>query len=1197
MATTQMNCVLRHVRKLIGLPRERELTDSELLQGFTTRRDNACFEALVQRHGPLVLRVCRRVLNDGHAAEDAFQATFLVLARKAPSIRQRGSIAGWLYEVANRVALRARTSSAKRRLHERQAGEMVSMETVCTRNREETQELIDEELRRLPEKYRTPLVLCYLEGKTNEQAARELGCPIGSMSGLLMRGRELLRDRLAGRGVALSTVGLTTLLLDNVASAAVPAALVESTVQAAALFAAGQATVLGWASAEAVALAEGVLKAMITSKLKWAAMAILALGLVGSGTRLLVADNVALAPETVLAADTPSQAPAEAPKVDAAGDPLPPDVQARLGTLRWRHGANVFFVAYANSDKELLTVSQDGVVHIWEVGSGKELRKFGKAAPNPNGNPFAPPAPGAAAGRMMAPLQLNALNGVAATNDRKILALGTSDSTITFWNVAEGKEICSFKVVGFNQGMAFSPDGKLLAVKSADNFIRLFDSEGKETKKFGTAPVQPAKNVRVLVWGGVQGAISFSPDGKVLFSVGGEYDNNKFTSVLKRFDIESGKEQPAIKGPEGGNGLSSMMVAPDGKSMAVGGNDGTVRIWDLEGNKEKQKLTSDKPMAINAQAFSADGKWLATRTFDQAIHIWDVANGKEVHTIGGPGAGGQNGQILVGWGGGFAASNLAFSSDSKLLASGTTGNTVRQWDTGTGKEVARVGGHHNPVATLGISADGKTVATRAGDNVIHIWDAVTGKETRNFELPAGVSQLLFSADGQLAVLSGTDGSLRSWDVKAGKEIKEWQAPVAGGFGGFGGVSSLALTADGKTVAVRASDQMIHLYETATGKELKVMGEAPAAVNPNGAVTVWGFFRGGVMMFSPHGTILATLSGGNNGMAAQLGAVNVVRPAPQGNGSAELFDVASGKRLLKFTTDSRAVVTAVFSPNGRVIATANADNSISLWETASGKERLNFKSNATSLAALLFTPDGKALIGSGADHIVRFYSATTGTELKQLKGHQSAVVALAISADGKTLVSGSVDTTALVYNITGAAKEDKPAPVELETAKADALWNDLADADGKKAFVAILTLSTAPKQAVPLLAERVKAVAVPDNAKLKQLIADLEADKPFKVRQKANDDLEKLGELATDALQKVLAEKPGLEMETRIKRLLDRLVTGQAPPADVLRGLRALEVLEQLGTADARQAVETIGKGAAGARLTRQAQETLQRMPK
>jgi RNA polymerase sigma-70 factor (ECF subfamily) len=175
--------------------------DGELLERFIEQHDESAFAALVRRHGPMVLGVCRRVLNDWQRAEDAFQVTFLVLARKAESLTRPELLANWLHGVAYRIALKARSHAARQRAHERHAAEMLPTESQPTESARELREVLDQELDHLPEKYRAPLVLCYLEGKTNEEAARLLNCPIGSMSNRLARGRGLLRSRLTRHGL------------------------------------------------------------------------------------------------------------------------------------------------------------------------------------------------------------------------------------------------------------------------------------------------------------------------------------------------------------------------------------------------------------------------------------------------------------------------------------------------------------------------------------------------------------------------------------------------------------------------------------------------------------------------------------------------------------------------------------------------------------------------------------------------------------------------------------------------------------------------------------------------------------------------------------------------------------------------------------------------------------------------------------
>jgi RNA polymerase sigma factor (sigma-70 family) len=281
MAHAQLTGVLRHLRRLIGPRNAGAQTDGQLLQRFVADRDDAAFTELVARHGPMVLGVCRRVLGNAHEADDAFQATFLVLTRKARALNQWGSLGNWLYTVAYRLALRARASAARRRTQERQVEDMPHPPTNDEPWRE-LRPLLDAAVNRLPAKYRAPVVLCYLEGRTNEQAAQELGWPAGTVKCRLARGRHLLRKWLAGRG-ALLAGGLLAPALTKQATAAVSATLVATTLRTASLFAAGEATVAATISARAVFLAEGALQTMFAHKLQAVAALLLTLGLVGAG--------------------------------------------------------------------------------------------------------------------------------------------------------------------------------------------------------------------------------------------------------------------------------------------------------------------------------------------------------------------------------------------------------------------------------------------------------------------------------------------------------------------------------------------------------------------------------------------------------------------------------------------------------------------------------------------------------------------------------------------------------------------------------------------------------------------------------------------------------------------------------------------------------------------------------------------------
>ena len=234
MATAQMDTVIRHLRRAVLRQDGAGWTDGQLLASFIDQKDEAAFEALVRRHGPMVFGVCRRVVGNHHDAEDAFQATFLVLARKASSVRPRERVANWLHGVALRTAMKAKAMTAKRRGREKQVTEMPEPEAAQQDQWRDLQPLLDQELNGLPENYRLPILLCDLEGKTIKEATQQLGWPQGTLAGRLARGRKLLAKRLASRGVVLSAGSLAAVVSQNVASAAVPTSLMSSTVKAAA---------------------------------------------------------------------------------------------------------------------------------------------------------------------------------------------------------------------------------------------------------------------------------------------------------------------------------------------------------------------------------------------------------------------------------------------------------------------------------------------------------------------------------------------------------------------------------------------------------------------------------------------------------------------------------------------------------------------------------------------------------------------------------------------------------------------------------------------------------------------------------------------------------------------------------------------------------------------------------------------------
>jgi RNA polymerase sigma factor (sigma-70 family) len=257
-----------------------DVTDGQLLEAFVSRRDPAAFESLVRRHGPMVLGVCRRVLRDPHDVDDAFQASFLVLARKAAAVSPRQLVGNWLYGVAHTTAVRLRAANARRRVRERQVADMPEPEAEQGDRHGDLHRLLDEELARLPDKYRVPVVLCDLEGRPRREVARQLKVPEGTLSSRLTTARRMLAKRLTRRGLTVSGGALAAAVSHEAASAYVPASLLSATVEAATLVAAGQAAT-GLVSAQVAALTEGVLKSMFLSKLKAVVVVLLVVAALG----------------------------------------------------------------------------------------------------------------------------------------------------------------------------------------------------------------------------------------------------------------------------------------------------------------------------------------------------------------------------------------------------------------------------------------------------------------------------------------------------------------------------------------------------------------------------------------------------------------------------------------------------------------------------------------------------------------------------------------------------------------------------------------------------------------------------------------------------------------------------------------------------------------------------------------------------
>jgi RNA polymerase sigma factor (sigma-70 family) len=623
MTAGRFASVLRHLYRLAGAPGAGALTDRQLLERFAGHRDEAAFAELVRRHGALVWGVCWRVLRHEQDAEDAFQATFLVLAKKAASARWQTSVGNWLYEVAHRLALKARTEAARRRAREQAARETAQPALSPKAAWQQLSAVLDEALEGLPERYRAPLLLCYLEGLTRDQAATQLGWSLGTLKRRLERGRELLHARLARRGLTLSAGLSVALLAPAGAPAGVPPALAAAAVRSGLLFATGRAADGGGTLPGAVALAEGLLAGTAAAKGGTAAALVLTVAILTGGVGLVAYHHLSAGPEQWKSDGNPQPAAREPdprpPKADRQPDPPPP----KPATTTLRQPGTVSCLAFSPDGKTLATGNLDHTVRLWDAATGKELRVL-------RGHK-------------------GAVAGLAFSPDGKLLASAGHDNVIRLWDIGTGKEIR--QCLGHREtgrALAFSPDGKRLASGGSlrDRSVCCWDiATGKILFRINGHQREVA-------------ALAFSPDGKVLASAGGD-------PAVPLWDAATGKELRRCVGQPRAPTfqVSCLAFTPDGRTLAAGSLDSRVYLWDAATGGLSGRFQGHRG-AVQAVAFTADGQTIASAGADQALRFWDAATGWEVRRDWAP-AGMQV--------------SLSRAASGKLLAAGHSGGSVVLW--------------------------------------------------------------------------------------------------------------------------------------------------------------------------------------------------------------------------------------------------------------------------------------------------------------------------------------------------------------------------------------------------------------------------------------------------------------------------------------------------------------------------------------
>jgi tricorn protease-like protein len=477
---------------------------------------------------------------------------------------------------------------------------------------------------------------------------------------------------------------------------------------------------------------------------------------------------------------------------------------------------------------------------------------------------------------------------------------------------------------------------------------------------------------------------------------------------------------------------------------------------------------------------------------------------------------------------------VAFSKDNERLALACEDKAVAVHDAKTGKLLTRLEGHKERVWTAAFSPDGQTLASCSGEYA-------TPKDA---------------------------GMVKLWDLKTGKE----KASLTGH---KGLVFHVAFSPDGKTLVSCGWDTTVRLWDVATGKEKTTLHDHLGPVR--------------TVVFAPDGKTFATASF---------------------DGTVRFWDAATAKLQKTLDAHNTGVQCLAFSPDGKHLATVArptggpADSEIALWDLTSDKEPARLSGNRAHILSLDFSPNGKMLASGGGSFRqfgdVKLFEVASGRDRAKLKDHKEWVECVKFSPDGQLLISAGGFTAGVpgqieIHRLADLSEKKGGGPADLGADQVKVLWDTLAEVDAAKAYQAALSLAASPKSAVPLLRDRLKPAAPVDAKRLDKLVADLDHDS-FQERERATEELERLRDQAGPALRKALQRDPSAEVKGRATRLLKQIEIPNVAP-DLLREVRAIEVLEMIGTPEALDVLKVMAKGDPEARSTWEAQGSVKRLMK
>lgn len=873
---------------------------------------------------------------------------------------------------------------------------------------------------------------------------------------------------------------------------------------------------------------------MLVAKLKSLSAGLLVLIVVASG-------GAVLSPErSEAASEANAQQGAVPPRLDRQGNVLPPGAVARLGSVRFRYEGLLGPFALSPDGRTVAAVLlwRGNSVAFWDAATGKLTRRMTFDQP---------------------------VHYLTFAPDGKSLALGLAGDLqhpngslriIDLDSGAEKRRFEGFKNSGFLKltefgtwGAAFfTPDGRTLINLRKDGTVQMWDVQsGKETGKLA---------------GGEWNLWDLSPDGKLLAAA-----QERSKNVLHLMDAVTGKEVRQLKHS---SNASTAAFSPDGKILAVAAGRPTgkerrenpepvrIALWSVETGKALGVLPGSSSV-VTALAFSPDGKTLVSGEQSSALRLWDVASQKEI----------KKAEFEF-----YSISQLAFEHDGKTLIIRGNENHLRLWDVAAWRERFAEEGPAQEITSVVFSPDGKLVACASPNhyyafgNRVWVWKSDTGELVR--KLDTAEWPMMFSADSNALMVAGRGFDSNIWDLKTGKS-----KPGPSIRGIVRGTT--AVSPDGKTIASWDRNPGIDLAAIGEGKIPRFVQLPADPPRPQAYVTSLCFSLNGKTLFA-------------GGVWKQI-----LR-----------WDVATGKALPHLGEHDSSLSMIALSADGRSLAAMTSAGSLYLWEPASGQARLRIK-DAGPANRMAFSPDGRFLAltnrvdGTSALHEslfprppanleqIRLIRLADGKAIRGFSGHLGGIDCVSFSPDGRRLASGGHDGTVLLWDV--SALQGKKGSV-LEPAQLDALWASL-NGTAEEAHRAIVTLTAAPTQTVPFLRAKLKPISK-DAALIARLVKQLDSDQ-FREREAALEELKKRGEAVEPYLYKALKNKPSLEMRRRLQQLLNELRGEKNITGERLRFLRALEVLERIGDKPAREALQRLAEGEAGARLLEEAKTALQRL--